>query len=459
MDGEEDLPGLDHLHFSSRSSLNSELKVSLAHAALGELPAEGDVFVAAGSTLAEFASFVPNSVSLTFTTSSVEIAATLARKGTDGVVILGGVVREDTLGVSATSNAAFDDLGKFDVCFLSANSLTNEGLFVTTRHEATLHHKIRKASKRCVVLLDASKINYETSEAFASLELEKIDLLITNLEHTSTGKPAGVLRSLRRREVDVWHAEPHRVLGIDIGSSGIRAAIVDTGRGLIDPREREQTKLRTKTVGPPRVVSEVSKLVANLNWTGPVGIAFPGKLEDGKVLRSATFLHSDWSGVNAQALFESVLVDSSVVVVNDAKAAAVAETAFGEFSNTEGKALVLLVRSKGVGYAILDFGSEEIDSSQQGVTSTTIGHDALNKVDAKAQEWVEVVVDFVEETCNISGAQLVILAGGGATRDLEARMNSELRARSNSGVVVRSSSLRKASPEIGASKSTATRQS
>src|SRR5215471_1567699 len=92
-----------------------------------------------------------------------------------------------------------------------------------------------------------------------------------------------------------------QALGIDIGGSGIKAAPVDVGTGKF---VTDRQKIPTPRPAVPDAVADVVKqLTTAFNWSGPVGITFPGVVTDG-VTRTAANLDQSWNGADAGALAE-----------------------------------------------------------------------------------------------------------------------------------------------------------
>ena len=84
-------------------------------------------------------------------------------------------------------------------------------------------------------------------------------------------------------------------LGIDIGGTGIKAAPVDvtTGKLLAD-----RQKIDTPHPALPDPVADVVKqLTTAFNWSGPVGITFPGVVADGVTRTAANWIRpgSGWT--------------------------------------------------------------------------------------------------------------------------------------------------------------------
>ena len=70
------------------------------------------------------------------------------------------------------------------------------------------------------------------------------------------------------------------ILGIDIGGSGIKGALVNTETGhLVSERVRIATPKPSK---PKAIAKTVKKLVNEFNYTGTVGCSFPTVVIDGQ---------------------------------------------------------------------------------------------------------------------------------------------------------------------------------
>jgi polyphosphate glucokinase len=123
-----------------------------------------------------------------------------------------------------------------------------------------------------------------------------------------------------------------RVLGIDVGGSGIKGAPVDTASGrLLAGRKR----IRTPDPATPQAVARtVARIARHFEWDGPIGCAMPAVVKGGR-LRTAANISRTWLGVNAAALLRKH-TGCPVSVINDADAAGYAEMHFGAGRNREG---------------------------------------------------------------------------------------------------------------------------
>ena len=117
----------------------------------------------------------------------------------------------------------------------------------------------------------------------------------------------------------------HLVLGVDIGGTGIKGALVDTKTGRL---ATERFRLETPQPATPESVTETFKQVVNhFNYSGPIGCGFPAVMKNG-VAYTASNIDKNWIGTNAAELF-SAATGNEVIVLNDADVAGVAEIEFG----------------------------------------------------------------------------------------------------------------------------------
>ncbi|MFT4122538.1 MAG: ROK family protein [Microbacteriaceae bacterium] len=164
-------------------------------------------------------------------------------------------------------------------------------------------------------------------------------------------------------------------LGIDIGGTGIKGAIVDTASGEL---LTERTKLPTPAGGEPAAI--VDTVVALIDRLGgledgvPVGVCFPAVVKGGRTL-SAANVSKRWIGLEAEALFERAL-GRDIHFVNDADAAGVAEVRYGA-ARDRGGVVLLTTLGTGIGTALIHDGVL--------VPNTEFGHIELHGKDAERQ--------------------------------------------------------------------------
>lgn len=146
-------------------------------------------------------------------------------------------------------------------------------------------------------------------------------------------------------------------IGIDIGGTGIKGAVVDLSTGdLLSDR----VKLATPKGGSPKDIVETSRKLLTMLTAGgadidaqPIGMCFPAVVKNGRTM-SAANVSDKWIGLAAEQLFEEAL-DRPLHFVNDADAAGYAESQFGAARGVPG-VVILTTLGTGIGSALLSDG-------------------------------------------------------------------------------------------------------
>lgn len=204
-----------------------------------------------------------------------------------------------------------------------------------------------------------------------------------------------------------------KILGIDIGGSGIKGAPVDIDTGvLLAPRYRIPTPGSAK---PRPMAKVVGKIASHFDWKGPIGCGFPAALHRGTVLTAAN-IHDKWVGVNAAARFAE-LTGCPVCIVNDADAAGLAEMTFGVGRDRKGVVVVVTIGT-GLGTAIFtdgrllpntELGHIEIDGQDAEVAAS----DAARKREKLSwKAWGQRFDHYLEKLEALLWPDLFILGGG-----------------------------------------------
>ncbi len=135
-------------------------------------------------------------------------------------------------------------------------------------------------------------------------------------------------------------------LGIDVGGTGIKAAIVDTRTGKL---ASERIRYPTPAPSTPRNVAKVVReAVRDFRYEGPVGCGFPGVVRGG-VIRSAANVSKKWIGVSASEILKEA-TGLDFYVGNDADFAGIAEMRFGAGRGRRGL-VIMLTFGTGIGTA------------------------------------------------------------------------------------------------------------
>jgi DeoR/GlpR family transcriptional regulator of sugar metabolism len=144
--------------FGESSQLHAGAKTAIATAAAELVPAEGSVFLDAGTTCLALARLLADRGPLTVVTRGLETALLLARAPGVRVIIIGGQVQALSHGVAgALSEVALARLA-FDVAFLGADTLdADRGLGEPTVEETYVKELVAARSGQVVLLVDSSK--------------------------------------------------------------------------------------------------------------------------------------------------------------------------------------------------------------------------------------------------------------------------------------------------------------
>ncbi len=203
------------------------------------------------------------------------------------------------------------------------------------------------------------------------------------------------------------------ILGIDIGGSGIKGALVDVHTGtLATERHRIPTPQPAK---PDPVADVVAQIVTHFDYDGPIGITFPAVVKGGVTLTAAN-VDDEWIGIDAEGLFEEK-TGKRVLLLNDADAAGIAEFTYGAGHGHSGTVIVLTFGT-GIGSAIFvdgrlipntEFGHIEL----HGMDAEDYAADAVRKdEDLSWKKWAKRVNEFLEQMDTLFSPDLYIFGGG-----------------------------------------------
>mgnify|MGYP006284466253 CR=1 FL=1 len=215
-----------------------------------------------------------------------------------------------------------------------------------------------------------------------------------------------------------------KTLGIDVGGSGIKGALVDTDRGeMLTERRRIKTP---KPAEPEGMTDIMAEIIGFFDYSGPVGIGFPATIQKG-IVRTAANIDPGWIGVSVPDLIADK-AGCQAVALNDADAAGTAEMEFGAGKDEEGSVMIITVGT-GLGTALFTDGVL--------VPNLELGHIILNgmpaehyasdaarkKEDLKWKEWAKRFNEYLERLEFLIRPDLFII-GGGASKEKKFRKYS-----------------------------------
>jgi polyphosphate glucokinase len=203
------------------------------------------------------------------------------------------------------------------------------------------------------------------------------------------------------------------VLGIDIGGTGMKGAVVDTIRGeLVTDRHRIPTP---SPATPKMMIQTVKEIVDHFEWDGPIGCGFPAAIKHDMVM-TASNIDESWLGVQAAKRIKKK-TGCHTHLVNDVDAAGIAEMSFGAGKGNNGTVL-MIAAGTGIGTALFTEGEL--------VPNTELGHIPLHgasaekyaansvrkKLDLSLEEWAGRFNEYLALVEFLLWPDLIILGGG-----------------------------------------------
>ncbi len=206
-----------------------------------------------------------------------------------------------------------------------------------------------------------------------------------------------------------------KAIGIDIGGTGIKGALVDLKRGRLIS---ERIRYATPDGGAPRAIAAtLRELISRLpNTEGlPVGICFPAVVSHG-VTMSAANVSKEWIGLDADKLFEKEL-KRTVHVLNDADAAGLAEAKFGAAKDKRGL-IIMATLGTGIGTALINNGKLIPNSELGHLEIDGVDYESMASFAAKEkanlgyEEWAKRLQKYFSRLEALFTPDLFIVGGG-----------------------------------------------
>ena len=214
------------------------------------------------------------------------------------------------------------------------------------------------------------------------------------------------------------------VLGVDVGGSGIKGAVVNTINGNLIS---ERIRIPTPSPATPKKISQTIKNICNeLKWDGLIGISFPTVIKFGKAIQHGN-LDPKCKGVQLDTFFELETGNKSFVI-NDADAAAIGIREFGEGKDHEGLVITITIGT-GIGSGVFfdgklmsNFELGRIYGKKGDIMESFASDAARKKNNWDYKKWGKRLNFFLDHIEKIFSPDLIIL-GGGASKKLELYRN------------------------------------
>ena len=211
-----------------------------------------------------------------------------------------------------------------------------------------------------------------------------------------------------------------QILGIDVGGSGIKAALVETADGSL---LTERIRIETPRPATPQAVGKaLQSVVRQMNWKGPVGLGFPAAIQHG-LARTAANIDKSFIGLPIADYF-SEQTGCKVYTANDADAAGLAEMHFGAGRDVPGVVLIVTIGT-GLGTALFtdghllpntELGHILLDNGREAERYASEAVRVAKKL--KWKEWGKRLDHYLETLERLHWPDLMVL-GGGVSKKLE----------------------------------------
>ncbi|MFN4081215.1 MAG: polyphosphate--glucose phosphotransferase [Saprospiraceae bacterium] len=208
--------------------------------------------------------------------------------------------------------------------------------------------------------------------------------------------------------------ESVEILGIDVGASGIKGALVDLQNGRI---KGDRFRVPTPQPATPAAVAEAFCEIADFfGHKGPVGCGFPSIVKSGVAL-SAANIDDGWIGQNIETTLGG-RCGLPVFALNDADAAGLAEMRYGAGHGRKGLVFLITVGT-GLGTAIFNDGvlipNTELGHlmwRQGQAVETWCSSGARERLKISRAEWAERFNEYLLHLERLFSPDLFIIGGG-----------------------------------------------
>lgn len=205
-------------------------------------------------------------------------------------------------------------------------------------------------------------------------------------------------------------------IGIDVGGTGIKGALVDVTSGEL---LSERIKYATPDEATPEdVLSVIGQILGDIGHTADgldIGVCLPAVVVHGTTTTAAN-ISDRWIDFPAERFLRDAL-GRPVSVVNDADAAGVAEAHFGAAQDVDGLVIVTTLGT-GIGSAFIyngvlvpntELGHLELDGA---VVETTTSRVAAQRDGLDFGQWATRLERFYRHVIRLFSPDLIVVGGG-----------------------------------------------
>ena len=203
-------------------------------------------------------------------------------------------------------------------------------------------------------------------------------------------------------------------LGIDVGGSGIKSALVDLDDGsLLTERVRVETP---QPATPEALVETVAGMVSAYEHDGAIGVGFPAVVRNG-IVETANNIDPSCIGSKISDMIAAA-TGRETLVINDADAAALAEASYGAAKGVDGMVLTITFGT-GIGSGLLvagrlvpnlELGQIELDGHSP--AEVHFSAKARRREDLDWDEWGARANRYLTHVDSVFNPNLMVIGGG-----------------------------------------------
>jgi polyphosphate glucokinase len=204
------------------------------------------------------------------------------------------------------------------------------------------------------------------------------------------------------------------ILGIDVGASGIKGAIVDLATGEFVGKRFRLEMPQPST--PENAAKTINEIVKHFDYKGRIGLGFPSVVKNG-IVSTAANLDKSWIGCNVNEIVGKA-TGCEIVSINDADAAGLAEVRFGQGKGVMGT-VVLITIGTGLGSAVFTDGHLLRNTEfghillKNGLIAEKYAADSIKqKEDLSWKKWAKRFDEYLQFLELYLQPNLIILGGG-----------------------------------------------
>lgn len=203
-------------------------------------------------------------------------------------------------------------------------------------------------------------------------------------------------------------------LGIDVGGSGIKGALVNCKKGLL---KNERIRIPTPQPASPEFIADTIKnIVMQHKYEGPVGVGFPAVIKNGVVCTAAN-IEKNFIGLHYENYLCNLL-KMPVVLLNDADAAAIAELKYGIGIKEKGL-IILITIGTGIG-TVISYEGKIIPNTELGHIYMSENREAeqyasdatRHELNLSWEQWTSRINEYLIYLENLFWPDLFIIGGG-----------------------------------------------